>query len=110
MKLLTKAIEKALVKAAEGAHQYNEHSKIVVKFFTPDANATWYILEGKQTEDNDWLLFGFCNLGDPQLAELGYVTLRELQEVRGHLGLPVERDAWFEGTLGDAYRSVGRVS
>ncbi len=102
MKLLTKAIETALTKAAVGAHQYNEHSKIVVKFFTPDSNMTWYILEGTKEANGDWRLFGWCDLGDRDLAELGYVMLSELQSLRGNFGLPVERDKWFEGTLGDA--------
>lgn len=28
--------------------------------------------------------------------ELGYVSLAELETVRGPFGLPVERDQWFE--------------
>lgn len=31
--------------------------------------------------------------------ELGYFSLRELQEVRGALGLPIERDLYFEPTM-----------
>jgi Protein of unknown function (DUF2958) len=108
MKLLTKAIQTQLLRAAEGAHQYNEHSKVIVKFFTPDAQASWFILEGRKTSDTDWELFGFCSLGDPDLAELGYVTLSELLSVHGHLGLPVERELYWTGTLGDAYKEVGR--
>lgn len=102
MKLLTKAIERDLVKAAEGAHQYNEHSKIVVKFFTPDGAASWYILEGAKEANGDWRLFGWCDLGDSDMAELGYVMLSDLQSIRGIFGLPVERDKWYSGTLGNA--------
>ena len=34
-------------------------------------------------------MFGLCDLGFP---ELGYVSLNELQGVRGPLGLGIERD------------------
>ena len=38
-----------------------------------------------------------CDLGLGQ-PELGYVSLRELAEVRGPLGLPLERDLHFAPT------------
>jgi hypothetical protein len=33
-----------------------------------------------------------------ECPELGYVSLSELAGVRGHLGLPIERDKFFEAT------------
>jgi len=115
MKLLTKAIEKALVSAAERNEAGKmmdpidaNAMKVIVKFFMPEGAATWYILEGAKQPDGDWRLFGFCNLGDPDMAELGYVMLSELR-VRGkNFGLPVERDMWYEGTLADARKEVSR--
>jgi hypothetical protein len=59
-----------------------------VKLFTPDANWTWYIIEW----DGDDLCFGFV-VGLDQ--ELGYFSLAEIDNVRGGLGLPVERDLYF---------------
>ena len=64
----------------------------VVKLFTPDAQATWLLSE---LDPEDGRLFGLCDLG-MGCAELGYVSLAELETVRGPLGLPVERDQWFE--------------
>jgi hypothetical protein len=66
----------------------------VVKLFTPDANGTWLLTE-LLPQDPD-IAFGLCyvGLGYP---ELGYVDLNELNEVRGNLGLSVERDISFEG-------------
>lgn len=60
-----------------------------VKFFAPDSNWTWYALEfdGKDT------FFGLVNGFE---KELGYFSLSELQNTRGPLGLPVERDLWFK--------------
>lgn len=60
----------------------------VVKFFTPDAGCTWLI---SSMDDDDDTLFGLCDLG-LGFPELGYVSLTELESVRGRFGLPVERD------------------
>jgi hypothetical protein len=45
------------------------------------------------------LAFGLCDLG-MGCPELGYVSVMELQSVRGKLGLPVERDRHFEADCG----------
>lgn len=65
----------------------------VVKLFTPDASATWLLTE-IDPDDEDHA-FGLCDLGQG-FPELGYVSLAELQSVRGRLGLPIERDLHFE--------------
>ena len=64
----------------------------VVKLFTPDASATWLLTE-LDPDDPD-RAFGLCapGLGFP---ELGYVSLAELRELRGALGLPVIAAADF---------------
>lgn len=64
----------------------------VVKLFTPDAGATWLLTE-IDPDDHDHA-FGLCDLGHG-FPELGYVSLAELQSVRGGLGLQVERDLHF---------------
>jgi len=67
----------------------------VVKLFTPDAGATWLLTE-IDPDDHDHA-FGLCDLGQG-FPELGYVSLAELQSVRGRLGLPIERDLHFVAT------------
>lgn len=67
----------------------------VVKLFTPDAGATWLLTE-IEPDDPD-IAFGLCDLG-VGCPELGSVSLGELAELRGALGLPVERDLWFAPT------------
>ena len=59
-----------------------------LKLFTPDANWSWYVIEW----DGEDLCFGFV-VGHDQ--ELGYFSLADIREVRGGLGLPVERDPYF---------------
>ncbi len=60
-----------------------------VKFFTPDSSWTWYASEF----DGDDLFFG---LVDGLELELGYFSLKELKDVRGPMGLPIERDLNYE--------------
>lgn len=63
--------------------------KPVVKLFTPDAGCTWLLSE--IDPDNPDITFGLCDLG-LGCAELGNVSITELRQIRGKLGLPVERD------------------
>jgi len=60
-----------------------------VKFFTPDSNWSWWGLEfdGEDT---------FFGLVEGHVKEFGYFSLRELENVRGPLGLPVERDLYWQ--------------
>ena len=64
-----------------------------VKLFTPDANWTWYIIELSNEDGSTCYGYvkGFEN-------ELGYFSLEEIENVRGALKLPVERDLFFEPT------------
>jgi hypothetical protein len=65
----------------------------VVKLFTPDASCTW-LLTWVEPDQPD-LAYGLCDLG-LGCPELGYVSLAEIRAIRGRLGLPVERDRWWE--------------
>lgn len=102
MQLTIEAMWKRL--PALGATDDQPEDKITVqaKFFTPDANCTWFITEGNRETGQ---LFGLCDLG-LGFPELGYVTLDELRQVRGRMRLPVERDLYWEGTLADAWDEV----
>lgn len=43
---------------------------------------TWYVLEGEQQEDGDWLLFTWCRSGfGEQDDEFGYVTINQFDEI-----------------------------
>ena len=104
MQLMTAQIEKAFKKyplySQDGK---GGDAKIVVKYFGGSA-ATWLITEGEPRANGDWMFFGFCTLGLPDdfapgklLWEWGYVTLKQLQEVRfPPFCLGVERDILVE--------------
>tara|TARA_Y100000310_G_scaffold213070_1_gene213965 strand:- start:34 stop:348 length:315 start_codon:yes stop_codon:yes gene_type:complete len=85
--LLTKEIERKFEKL--GDQEGTEDPIIVVKFFTPTSNWTWYAIAYYPDER---LFFG---LVDGFEKELGYFSLDELESVRCPLGLPIERDMYF---------------
>lgn len=105
MKLLTAELRRQIPPL--GSQNDVEDPMVHCKFFTPDAGWTWYVIEGSAirgeeevplaqsdpgTED-DVIFFGLVQGFD---VELGTFSLRELEEVRGPLGLPIERDMYFE--------------
>ena len=94
MELITKEIEKKLPKLY--SQENNPDPVCILKYFTPDAGWTWFIVSGEKQKDGDWLFF--AKVVSPMCpdGELGYVTLSELKTVRGALGLPVERDLYWE--------------
>lgn len=73
------------------ASEHHPDPTVWLKWFTPDAAWTWYVLEF----DGADLCFG---LVDGRELELGYFSLAELLAVRGPCGSPVERDIFFEPT------------
>ena len=91
MKLMTKEIRKRLppLRAQDGK---GGDAVAYLKLFTPSSSWTWYITEGSQQGD-DFLMFG---LVDGLEKELGYVSLKELESVKGPMGLPIERDLYWK--------------
>ena len=59
------------------------------RFLAPDAQWTWWAWE---YDPKDQIFFGIV---DGLVVEMGYFSLVELQEARGVLGLPIERDMYF---------------
>ena len=92
MKLLTEEIRRKLP-PLYSQEKLGGKAIAYLKLFTPDSGWTWYITE----YDGKDMLFG---LVDGQDKELGYVSLSELESVRGPMGLPIERDIhWQPKTL-----------
>jgi len=97
---------------ANGAAAVETDPMPVVKFFDPTGAATWLITE--MIPDEPDILFGLCDLG-MGCPELGYLSLSELQGVKGRLGLGIERDLHFIGTFplsiyAEAARRLGRIT
>lgn len=106
MKLLTKAIEKKLMKYPIGSQDGKAmDAKVIVKYFNPTGAGTWLITEGDKREDGDWILYGYCKITD---AEWGYVMLSELQDLKLPMGLTIERDLWIgdDTTVGELSKDM----
>src|SRR5882762_10518597 len=96
MKLLTDELRARLPPLY--SQEAEDDPTVYAKFFLPGTGWTWYVTEGSPQEQ-EFLFFGFV-VGLE--SEFGYFLLSELEEVRGPLGLKVERDLTFrEGRLTD---------
>jgi hypothetical protein len=108
----------------DGWHRANDDPPVTLKWFTPDAGWTWFVVEAEVVLSNgkhvwpeeasilvekghrgaivDVLCYGYAVSplmagDDPMAGEWGRFSARELAEdVRGPWGLEVERDEWFE--------------
>ena len=99
MMLLTKADAKKLPSLVSQENMELTDRKLLVKFFTPFSNFTWYATE---YDPADRIFFGYVVGQD---AEWGYFSLDQLEAIRGPLGLGVERDLyWNPVTFGEAQR------
>jgi hypothetical protein len=103
MNLLTKEIEKQIPPLYSQDGKGNE-AIAYAKFFTPDANWTWFATEyDPKTRQFFGLVVGME-------TELGYFSLDDLEKARGPLGLSIERDLHFvPKALGEIKREIGVI-
>ncbi len=109
MKMVTKEVEKLFNKfplySQDGK---GDDAKVLVKFFNPYGDGSWYVLEaGKPLEDGDRELFVYGVMH--QEGEYGYMMLSDFTKTTVRIGgcrLPLERDVYFSGTLGDAKKDA----
>ena len=89
MKLIPKELKDAIPKLYETEEQKDPiaHIKLFIDGWT------WYITELSIDDD---ICFGY--VVSPFGSELGYFSLKEIQEVKGSLGIGVERDVLFKPT------------
>ena len=96
MKLLTKDLQKKLPPLY--SQEKVADPLVVAHFFNPCGSGDWWITEG-QIEGDDYVMFGLCDLGFP---ELGYVSMNEMQAVKGPFGIGIERDRhWTKKKLSE---------
>ena len=103
MKLLPQEIRKKLP-PLNAQEDKGPQAVAYLKLFTPDANFTWWITEGSPITDanGNEVDYHFFGLVHGQCKELGYISLKELESVRGPMGLPIERDLhWQPKTLAE---------
>ena len=91
--LLTKEIKKAAppLNSTEGVPIGDK--TVVAKFFDPTGRYTFYMMEYSPKQR---LAFGWCvSPQSSEYDELGYVSIDELEKVKGAFGLGIERDIHF---------------
>lgn len=103
MKLITKEISKKIPSLYSNENKGAEEIKVPLKLFNPTGVGTWYITE---MDINTGLMFGWCDLGEP---ELGYVDFNELKSFRGRFGLGIERDMWWDSSTTLSQVMTGKV-
>ncbi len=72
-----------------GGEECGLEAKALVKYFTPNSDWSWYASEF----DGEDIFFGLVSGIE---VELGYFSLADLKAAKGPLGLPIERDLYFE--------------
>ncbi len=97
---------------ANGAAERETDHLPVVKYFDPTGAATWLITE--MMPDDPDILFGLCDLG-MGCPELGYVSLAELQSVKGRFVCGIEHDLCFAprfplSVYAEAARMASRIT
>ncbi len=86
-KYILKSLASKIPKIGETADQSDPMAW--VKLFTPDSDWSWHIVEYNPEDDVcNGLVHGFE-------TEWGSFSLAQIREIRGALGLPVERDIHF---------------
>lgn len=96
MKLITKELEETFKKYPIGSQDgLGGKAKVIAKFFNPIGLGTWLITEANKLENDDYEMFGYCHLGDDEMAELGYINLSQLENLKLPFGMKIERDLYL---------------
>ena len=97
MKLLTKAILDKTPDLLDNDGLETHKVKVTAKFFDPTGSFTWYLTEIDKNDKDT--CFGFVTSEFHPKGELGYFTISELEEVKGKLGLAIERDKLWDNKI-----------
>jgi hypothetical protein len=102
MKLMTRELERRFAEVGKQDDKGYD-ALVVARYFHPAGSWTWYATEYSPKERE---FFGYvCGFED----EWGCFSLDEMEEVKGPLGLGVERDLYFkEKPLREALKRDGR--
>jgi hypothetical protein len=104
MKLFTKEILARLPKLGATGHLTMDKLVVQAKLFNPMGAGTWYLME---YDPESKIAHAFVTLGDPQNAEMGDVSIQELEDLKLPMGMGIERDIHFTPRpLGEIYDIV----
>jgi hypothetical protein len=107
MELLTEDLKKQFAKQGDTSAKESQDIMVLAKFFCPWNAFTWFAAEWFP-ETN--ICFGYVNLGDDTMAELGNFSISELEELVGPFGMKIERDLhWIPRSLWLVMEKKGRI-
>jgi hypothetical protein len=91
MKIVTEEFEELFKDYPLYSQEHAKDPLVIAKLFDPCGSATWFLLEFDPVEK---LAFGFVQglIED----ELGYVSLTEMETIKGPLGIGIEQDIYFQ--------------
>ena len=90
MKLITEEFEALFKDYPLYSQEHEKDPKVIAKLFDPCGSASWFLLEYDPVQR---LAFGYVQ----GLAEdeLGYISLTEMESIKGPLGIGIEQDLYF---------------
>jgi len=93
LKFMTKEIERAFDRQGDTSMKSAGDIKVIAKWFNPTGVGTWYCYEYDKEDNTMWC---FANLGMPEFAECGKVSIDEMKSFKdSRLGVGIERDNFF---------------
>lgn len=78
--LINKGIQAILDKQGDTSELATDCIKVACKLFNPMGVGEWWVYD--RNKDNPDILWVFANLGNPEFAECGTVSLKELESLR----------------------------
>ena len=108
MKLMTKEIEKKLLKTETGSTLGNMDAEVIVKYFNPCGAGTWLITEGEKLEDAKDLRVpevparlrphqDGTDAGEVACGDVGEDLVADHDGLVPPYRLRIERDLWCKG-------------
>ncbi len=90
MKIVTKEFEKLFKDYHLYSQEHEEDPLVIAKLFDPCGSATWLLTEYDPLER---IAFGYA-IGLAE-DEFGYVSLTELESIKGPYGIGIDRDLYI---------------
>ena len=90
MKIVTEEFEELFKDYPLYSQEHERDPLVICKLFNPCGSATWFLLEYDPVEK---IAFGYV-VGLAE-NELGYISLTEVESIKGPLGIGIEQDLYF---------------
>ena len=90
MKIVTEEFEELFKDYPLYSQEHESDPLVIAKLFDPCGSASWFLLEYDPKEK---IAFGYVT--GMTADELGYISLTEMESIKGPLGIGIEQDMYF---------------